>query len=191
VVAGWEGRDGGGCGESNAVGDERLLFGMVLRYELMRKDVAAASWLITNKLRYFYAGMWLIVLLMNIPTFHASAKTANTFGDAAIQDAGLIFVLILLGVFLLVCAWFQPWLTARRTILRAVEWSVTDEGVEVQSPVASARFRWEAFLKFREDRKVFLLYVQKGQAQFIPTRVLSAEQLVELREIVSRHVKKA
>jgi YcxB-like protein len=79
---------------------------------------------------------------------------------------------------------------AWRTILRTVDWKLADEGVEIQSEVSSTRIRWEAFIKSREDRKVFLLYVQKNSAQFIPKRVLSAEQLSELRDIVSRHVKK-
>ena len=96
----------------------------------------------------------------------------------------------LLGAFFLFLAWLLPRAMTWRTILRTVEWKLTDEGVEIQSEVSSTRIRWEAFIKSREDQKVFLLYVQKNSAQFIPKRVLSAEQLGELRDIVSRHVKK-
>ena len=164
---------------------------MVLRYEQTRDDVAAASRLITNKVRYFLIGCWLFVLLTNIPEIRRSIVTSGSLGDALKQDAGLLLILVLLGMFFLLLAWLLPRVTAWRTILRTVEWSLADEGVEIQSEVSSARIRWEAFIKFREDRRVFLLYVQKGLAQFIPKRVLSAEQVIELREIVSRHVKKA
>jgi hypothetical protein len=163
---------------------------MVLRYEQKREDVAAASRLMTYKTRYFLIGLWLFVLVTNIPDIRRSIAHGGTLRDALNQDAGLFLTLVLLGAFFLFLAWLLPRAMAWRTILRTVDWKLADEGVEIQSEVSSTRIRWEAFIKSREDRKVFLLYVQKNSAQFIPKRVLSAEQLSELRDIVSRHVKK-
>jgi len=163
---------------------------MVLRYEQKKEDVAAASRLMTYKTRYFLIGLWLLVLVMDIQDIRRSIARGGPLRDVLNHDGGLFLTLVLLGAFFLFLAWLLPRAMTWRTILRTVEWKLTDEGVEIQSEVSSTRIRWEAFIKSREDQKVFLLYVQKNSAQFIPKRVLSAEQLGELRDIVSRHVKK-
>jgi hypothetical protein len=145
----------------------------------------------TYRVRYYLVGLWLFILATNIPDIRRSISPGATLENILKQDAGLLMTLVLLGVVFLSLAWLLPRTMARKIILRTVDWKIADEGVEIQSEVSSSRLRWEAFTKFREDRKVFLLYTQKSSAQFIPKRILSAEQIVDLREIMNKHVKKA
>jgi len=164
---------------------------MILQYEQKREDVAAAVTLIGNKLKFFLLGCWLVVAFVEVPAITTSMASGDTFLQSLGANVGSLIVLALAGLFFLFLRWFQIWFAARRAILRPVEWRFSDEGIHVETPVASADIRWEAFIKFREDRKVLLLYVQKGQAQFIPKRVLNEPQLAELRELIMAHVKKA
>ena len=74
-------------------------------------------------------------------------------------------------------------------ILREVSWTLSDVGVHLASSVSTTDLRWEAFLRYRETPKVFLLFVQKGMAQFIPKRVLTTEQADDLRMLLGNHIK--
>ncbi|HEY5331224.1 MAG TPA: YcxB family protein [Acidobacteriaceae bacterium] len=104
------------------------------------------------------------------------------------EEGVSLFILALLGLFFLFLIWLQPRLTARKAILRTVEWRFSDEGIHIQSDVASSDILWKAFIRFREGPKVLLLYTQKGQANFIPKRALDASQLDELRTLIGAHV---
>ena len=109
-----------------------------------------------------------------------------------LREEGIaIFTLGLLGLFFLFLVWLQPRLAARKAILRIVEWRFSDEGVHIQSDVASSDILWKAFIRFREGSKVLLLYTQKGQANFIPKRAMDSSQLDELRNLINAHVTKA
>ena len=164
---------------------------MTLQYEQRREDVEAASRMISGKLKFFLCGCWLVLVIANVPTIRASMESGQTFFESLHTNAGSLSIVIAVGIFFLFLYWLQPKLAARRMILRSVEWRLSNEGVHVQSEVASSDLSWKAFIKFREGRKVFLLYVQKGQGQFIPKRILSEAQLIDLRDILSAHIKKA
>jgi hypothetical protein len=159
---------------------------MTLQYEQKREDVAAASAMMTGKVKWYLLICWLVVAIPNLLGIPASIREGG-----AVAVSARVLPLILMGLLFSFLVWLQPRLAARRIILRAVEWRLSDDGIHVQSNVASADFRWEAFLKYREGKKVFLLYVQKGQAQFIPKRALSEVEIVEFRTLIGAHVKKA
>ena len=159
---------------------------MTLQYEQKREDVAAASAMMTSKMKWYFLICWLAVAIPNLLGIPASIREGGTVAVSA-----RVLPLVFLGLVLLFLAWLQPRLAARKIILRPVEWRLSDDGIHIQSSVASADIRWEAFLKYREGKKVFLLYVQKGQAQFIPKRVLSEVEIIELRTLIGAHVKKA
>jgi hypothetical protein len=164
---------------------------MTIQYDQKPEDFEAASRLLQRKVQYISFGIWVVLGAIIQPSIRIAMAQGETFSQALHDVVGpkavVLFAIFLFPLFL----WLQPIFTSRRIVARPVEWTFLEEGVEVRTPVSSSHLRWDAFVKFREDRKVLLLYIQKGQAQFIAKRVLSAEQLVELQEIVSRHVKKA
>jgi hypothetical protein len=164
---------------------------MTISYQQTREDVMAATRLLCTRLKYFLLGCWVLVLMIAIPSIREAIKAGALSTPGIIQNMVAIFPFMFLSLFLLFLYWLQPRLAARRTILRAVEWNLSDSGVHLKSEVSSAEIQWPAFIKFREDKKILLMYVQKGQAQFIPKRVLGESQLDELRALVSAHVPKA
>lgn len=160
---------------------------MTVSFEQKRADVVAASSMMMKKVKLFLVVCWLVIAALDVPGFYRDLKSDGF--SAMLHEEGIaIFTLILLGLFFLFLKWLQPRLAARRAILRTVEWRFSDEGVQIQSDVASSDILWKAFIRFREGSKVLLLYTQKGQANFIPKRVLDASQLDELRTIIRSHV---
>ena len=61
----------------------------------------------------------------------------------------------------------------------SVNWS--DAGFAAKTPTASSLTPWAHYFRWREDSHVILLYLTEVLFQFIPKRVLSAEQLASLR----------
>jgi hypothetical protein len=158
---------------------------MTISFEQKREDVIAASSMMMKKTKLFAASGWLVIALLEV-IFRS--MTSNFSSATLREDSGSIVTLALLGLFFLFIIWLHPRLIARRAILRTVEWRFSDEGVHIHSDVASSEILWKAFIKFREGSKVLLLFTQKGQANFIPKRVIDASQLDELRNILRAHV---
>ena len=72
---------------------------------------------------------------------------------------------------------------------RGVRSLILNEGdLEFNGPTYSSQLKWQHFLRFVEDEKVFLLYQSTQAAQIIPKRELSPEQISELREALTRNV---
>jgi hypothetical protein len=163
---------------------------MTVTFEQKRADVIAASSMMMKKTKFFLVCCWLIAAAMDVPSIYRDL-TSNGFSAMLREESVAIFTLGLLGLFFLFLVWLQPRLAARKAILRIVEWRFSDEGVHIQSDVASSDILWKAFIRFREGSKVLLLYTQKGQANFIPKRALDPSQLDELRNLINAHVTKA
>ena len=142
--------------------------------------------MMTGKVKWYLLILWFVLTIGD--TLEARALIKD--GDMAGASARMLPA-VLVGLLFLFLVWLQPRLAARKAILRSVEWRITDEGVQIRTNVAATDIRWEAYLKYKEGKKIFLLYVQKGQAQMIPKRVLSESETIELRNLISAHVKKA
>lgn len=65
---------------------------------------------------------------------------------------------------------------------------LNESGLDLSGPTFSSQLKWENFIRFVEDEKVFLLY-QSGQvAQIVPKRQLSPEEITELREAFTQKI---
>lgn len=137
-----------------------------------------------RKVYWFLFGFWLLLAV-----FFAWMNGTEVRHASAFQRLYMLLPLGICGVVFLLMAWISPHYRARRVILREVSWTVSDEGVHLTSSVSSSDLKWEAFLKYRETPKLFLLFVQKGMAQFIPKRALTAEQTDNLRLLLASHLK--
>jgi hypothetical protein len=67
------------------------------------------------------------------------------------------------------------------------EWllTISDEGIASTRPHIEAKYRWGAFTRYRETKVVFVLFTSPRQIGFwIPKRVMSQEQIQELRRLL-------
>jgi len=161
---------------------------MTIKFEPTRKDVRTASRSLSVIVRYLFLFFWAIVAAFIGYAIHNFMQEGYSFAESFRYGGGV--TLIVLAVFFVLLAWLQPFLATRRTILRPQEWRLTDERVQIQTPVGSTEIHWEAYVKYRETRELFLLYLQRNLAQFIPKRVLTAQQIEEVRSLIASHIKK-
>lgn len=157
---------------------------MTISYQITRRDVVEACIAMARKVYWFVFGLWLVLAAL-----FAWMNGTEVRHASALQRLYMLLPLGICGVVFLLMAWISPHYRARRVILREVTWTFSNDGVRLESNVSKADLRWEAFLKYRETPKLFLLFVQKGMAQFIPKRVLTAEQTNNLRMLLTSHVK--
>jgi len=62
--------------------------------------------------------------------------------------------------------------------------TINNENMVSSLPSVEARYRWDAFTHYRETKGVFVLFVSPRQVGFwIPKRVMSREQIQELRHL--------
>jgi len=160
------------------------MFPMTFSFQTTRRDFVDAGIAMARKTHWFLFGLWLL-----FAAFSAWMNWAKLLRSSTSQRFAALLPIAICGLIFLVIAWISPRYRARRMILREVTWTFSDEGVHLASNVSKADLRWEAFLKYRETPKGFLLFVQKGMAQFIPKRALTAEQADGLRMLLASHVK--
>lgn len=157
---------------------------MTFSYQNTRRDFVDACIAMSRKTYWFLFGLWLLLAI-----FSTWMNGSEMLRGSSSQRIAAFLPLGGCGLFFLLTAWISPRYRARRMMLREVSWTLSDEGVHLASSVSTTDLRWEAFLKYRENRKVFLLFVQKGMAQFIPKRVLTTAQIDCLRMLLADHVK--
>jgi len=67
----------------------------------------------------------------------------------------------------------------------------SEDEIKVESLLASAEVKWEAFRQVRETRQYFLLYAAPGFANVVPKRCFPSDTSIgEFRSLVRRHVRK-
>ncbi len=114
------------------------------------------------------------------------------FWDYLSDDWPLVLLLLLL-LALPSAAFVLPHIIAARSFPQLpgkdedTRVSVNAEMLEVEIPnVGRSSFKWSLYNKWREGRATFLLKLRTGQAQFLPKATLTAEQIAELRSILSK-----
>ena len=89
--------------------------------------------------------------------------------------------------------WAVPRYLARRFLSRKPPESETtflfqEEGVGITGSIGKAQLKWRAFSKFEETERMFFLYLRSGRFNSVPKRVMSAEQITELRKILELRI---
>jgi hypothetical protein len=158
---------------------------MRIEYQQQKDDVTASSWMMMRKAKITI----LICLFVVIATAYPNIRTALQQSSSS----ALVAAVLPLGMCVFVFGfmlWFLPRRAASKVVLRKVVWELSDAGVKVSSDVSEATIKWDAFVKFREGKKVFLIFPQKNFAHFIPKRILSEPEINELRTLLLTHLKK-
>ena len=69
-----------------------------------------------------------------------------------------------------------------------VTYSFDEKGVTVIHPTGDSRLQWSAFTRFRETDALFLLFVSGTSCRAVPKRVMSPDQIAELRKILELRI---
>lgn len=71
---------------------------------------------------------------------------------------------------------------------RQVTLSIDDEGIHLASGATNTRVNWAEVARVLDARTSFLIFASRTNAQIVPKRALTAEQVIDLRNLVARHV---
>jgi hypothetical protein len=63
---------------------------------------------------------------------------------------------------------------------------IGEEMIRVQAENTSSEFTWKAVQLFREDQKVFMLYLAPAKFIALPKRAFTPEQIAELQSLLAR-----
>ncbi len=63
-----------------------------------------------------------------------------------------------------------------------------DKGTVVTFPTGNSRFEWRAYTKYQETETMFLLFFSQHRYTSIPKRIMSLEQIEELRGLLKARV---
>lgn len=147
-------------------------------YDLQRDDVAEAYKWHLNRMRP--AALWYGILALY---FVCAILLILVTG---FKDWTYTFVIVgvLLGV-------LRPLLlrqlvnkTGDLTRYRGATSVFSDEGVDIQSPVASAAMRWPAYVAFAETKNLFLLYQNPRVFNMFPKRGFVATDIESVRSLL-------
>ena len=155
---------------------------------------ASLSIMIYN-LRYLIGGVAILAAIYVASVLAASSDTAAAGIAEAIESltlplllGGLPTVVILIPVFAFVRS---------RQVLKAEgmdgkrHYVFSDAGIAVQSRLASAEVKWEAYSQVRETRHYFLLYAAPGFANVISKRSFANQSsIAAFRSLVRAHARK-
>jgi hypothetical protein len=106
------------------------------------------------------------------------------------------FEWVLLGgaAFWLAFVLASPWLSARAQFRRMpsaqgpTTLAVSDSGIRMQSVHVNSQIAWSAFIDWREEKSVFVVFPQPRAYVTIPKRAFSEPQQAEFRETLRRNI---
>jgi hypothetical protein len=65
---------------------------------------------------------------------------------------------------------------------------ISDMGIEATFATGKSELRWQAFVKCKETAQLFVLSTSPQRATYIPKRVLSSQQIEELRALLRERI---
>jgi YcxB-like protein len=137
---------------------------------------------------------WMWRLLPVIPISLVFLSIFLYVEDSRDQVASNLFPLLVLLAFWIVLLWVGPWLGARTqfrkqpSVQGSKTLSVDGSGVHWKWDGGSADIDWKNFLKWQESKTQFLLYTSPVAFNMIPKRVLTQEQISEVRLTLSQNI---
>jgi hypothetical protein len=101
-----------------------------------------------------------------------------------------------LSVALGIAVYEVPRVQARRAIATnpsvqgEIVWTLDDTGTAATFPTGRSWMEWRAYTKYKETDYVFLLFYTSGRSAVIPKRVMSPEQVQELRSLLRAQIRR-
>jgi hypothetical protein len=139
------------------------------------------------------------VLRIVIPTVAAAGLIVFLLFKARGTELSASFItveigLIFLSIALPIARYFDTRICFKRIFPNAatvptISTEIDDECIRIQSPgVSEGKFYWKAIVKFDQDDKVTMLYIDKRRFLFFPTEILSQSERAEFKALADLNV---
>lgn len=161
---------------------------MELTYELTKIDFLQA--IVAHRNRSWLYGLLTAALLITFALFVlwlVTRASSTTVADLTVAMAILLY--------LIVFVWGIPRWTARSQFSRQPSAHGTrtmlldGTGIHWRWNGGSSDIQWSTFIKWLESKNQFLLYSSPACLNMVPKRVLTPEQLVELRALLTKNIR--
>jgi YcxB-like protein len=156
---------------------------MELRYKLTNEDI-------TNILRVSSRPLWALVLFSVLLAGMFAVGIYLVGHDLA--EVGWIWLAISAALGIVVYG--LPAIQIRRELRRRPDLQgeivllLTPAGIEVTFATGKSQLQWRAYSKYRETAHLFVLSTTSAGSRFIPKRVMSPQQLEELRGLLRTQI---
>ena len=164
---------------------------MQIEYEISEQDFLDAQKLamkktpkLTTRLLFRIMPYWGVLLFLGVawPVFQKG------FVWKTEMIVPFAFAVLCLGSPLLLKRAYQKAYRRNPSCQGRLSLVLTESGLDFNGATFSSQLKWEHFIRFVEDEKIFLLYQTNQLVQIIPKRQLSPEQISELREGFIRNI---
>lgn len=156
---------------------------MELTYTFNSSDHRSAQWLnIKPRRSYAVVGVGLLVLTV-WATWYAFFYTDLDW-PPWVLSASLAYLFLHFCIFL-------PWhwnkmFRQQKSFHRESLLRVNNDGIEAQSENGAGQIHWSDFIRWKEDKHIFLLYLSDVSFLMIPTRIFHSDQMIEeFRDLIS------
>jgi hypothetical protein len=156
---------------------------MELRYKLTNEDV-------THILRASSRPLWALALFALLLAGMFAIGIYLIARDLA--EVGWIWLAISASLGILMYA--VPPIQIRRELRRRPDLQqevvllLSPEGIEVRFATGKSQLQWRAYSKYKETAHLFVLTASSSGSRFIPKRVMSPQQLEELRGLLRAQI---
>lgn len=150
-------------------------------------DHIAFSWFVTKKPLVFM----LILIFVLIPVFTWLNNGVKTTFDDLLITYCICIVSLGLSIPLFKVLFrrsLKKQLDSNRITQAPNEILIDDEGVRTSSEFGNSNLPWQNIFKAAEGKKAYYVYIAKGQAFFIPKRLMSADEEETLQALLKRHL---
>lgn len=154
---------------------------MKIQYELTFDDYRAAQRL--HALRSFWSRL---VRILTLYIYPVAGFIILLLGLSLFREGASVHTLFICGIVLVCCPLYLR-IQLRRCYKRtrsgngSCQLTFDEETIRVEGQYSKGEMDWKAIHSFREDAKVFLLYLAPAKFIAIPKRVCSEEQITELK----------
>jgi len=156
---------------------------MELRYILTNEDI-------TNILRVSSRPLWALFLFAVLLAAMFAVGIYLVGHDLA--EVGWIWLAISAALGVVVYA--LPSIQIRRELRRRPDLQgeivlrLSPEGIELTFPTGKSQLQWRAYTKYKETAHLFVLTALSSGSRFIPKRVMSPQQLEEMRGLLRTQI---
>lgn len=130
--------------------------------------------------RFYWA---LAVLMILVGIFNSVGRKSD------LASAIPLFVLAAFWIYCATALWSRAGRRAfsgRPELRQEYKVDIDDSGIVFEGPISGVHGTWPAFIKFTEDKSVFLAFVSPCMFVILPKRLLKSDQADELRDLLKK-----
>jgi hypothetical protein len=162
---------------------------MELKGKIAFEDLMAAQWLHLRPRRTMAAAGILILGLAIFATVDMFLSRRQALTDPMLWALPGILVYLVFFIFVLFPRKIRRSYSQRKDFQHEISMLVTSDGLETRTEQGHGMKPWDDFLKWKEGKNIFLLYISDHMFHMVPKRFFANhEDIDSFRDVVRRSI---